>query len=251
MLTIYKIALALMVGLALIYALQSYYPEFMSFFSNAFPPVIAGAAVVVSGISLQKYWRKREERFSMIWLLFTIGLFSWFVGESVWMGYTLIWNVEVPYPSVADAFWIVGYIPFFFALYFYVKIFGTALSKKMLATALAFTIFLASAISFTLITPVIGSEEDTLTLAVDFAYPLLDVALLSISFLGLLIFMNGKVGKSWLLINLGIFMNVCGDILFSYTTLQETYYSGHFLEVFYHFGYLFFLLAFYIHTREL
>ncbi|MGC8896489.1 MAG: hypothetical protein ACP5LB_07000 [Candidatus Bathyarchaeia archaeon] len=251
MLTIYKLALALMVGLALIYAFQSYYPEFMSFFSNALSPVIAGAAVVVSGVSLQKYWRKGEERFSIIWLLFTIGLFFWFVGESVWMGYTLIWNVEVPYPSVADAFWIMGYVPFFFALYFYVKIFGSALSKKMLAAALALTIILALATSFALITPVIGSEEDMLTLAVNFAYPLLDVALLSVSFLGLLIFMNGKLGKSWLLINLGILSDVYGDILFSYTTLQETYYSGHLLELFYHFGYIFFLLAFYIHTKEL
>lgn len=117
MLTIYKIALILMVGLALTYAFQGYYQEFMSFFSNAFPPVIAGAAVVVSGISLQKYWRKREERFSIIWLLFTIRLFFWFIGESVWMGYTLVWNVEVPYPLVADAFWILGYIPLFFLHY--------------------------------------------------------------------------------------------------------------------------------------
>jgi hypothetical protein len=250
MLTIYKFALALMVGLALIYAFQSYYPEFMSLFSNIFPPLIAGAAVIVSGISLQKYWRKSEERFSIIWLLFTVGLFLWFVGESVWMGYTLIWNVEVPYPSVADAFWIAGYIPFFFALYFYVRIFGSALSKKMLAIAMGVAIILALATFFMLINPVIGSEEDMLTLAVDFAYPLLDVALLSISFLGLLIFMNGKLGKSWLLINLGILSNVCGDILFSYTTLQETYYNGHLLELFYHFGYIFFLLASYIHAKE-
>ncbi|MDH7477813.1 MAG: hypothetical protein QHH17_05475 [Candidatus Bathyarchaeota archaeon] len=250
MLTVYKIALALMVGLALIYAFQSYYPEFMAFFSNAFPPVIAGVAVVVSGISLQKYWRKIEERFSRIWLLFIIGLFFWFVGESVWMGYTLIWNVEVPYPSIADAFWIAGYIPFFFALYFYVKTFSSVLSKKILAAIMGLAIILALAISFTLITPVVSSEEDMLTLAVDFAYPLFDVALLSVSFLGLLIFINGKLGKSWLLINLGIFMDVCGDILFSYTTLQETYYGGHFLELFYHFGYIFFLLAFYIHAKE-
>jgi hypothetical protein len=251
MLTIYKFALALMVGLALTYAFQSYYPEFMSFFSNVFPPLIAGAAVIVSGISLQKYWRKSEERFSIIWLLFTVGLFFWFVGESVWMGYTLILDVKVPYPSVVDAFWIVGYVPFFFALYFYVKIFGSALSKKMLAIAIGVAIILALTTSFTLISPVVGSEEDMLTLAVDFAYPLLNVALLSISFLGLLIFMNGKLGKSWLLINLGIFMDVCGDILFSYTTLQETYYNGHLLELFYHFGYIFFLLAFYVHTKEL
>ncbi|MGQ9529837.1 MAG: hypothetical protein ACUVTC_00215 [Candidatus Bathycorpusculaceae bacterium] len=251
MLTIYKVALSLMVSLALIYAFQSYYPEFISFFSNAFPPIIAGAAVVVSGFSLQKYWRKSKERFSMIWLYFTVGLFFWFVGESLWMGYTLIWNVEVPYPSITDAFWIIGYIPFFFALYLYVKTFGPALSKKMLAIAMGLAVILALITSFTLITPVVGSEEDVLTLAVDFAHPLLDVALLSISFLGLLIFINGKLRKSWLLINLGILSDVCGDILFSYTTLQETYYNGHLLELFYHFGYIFFLLAFYIHTKEL
>jgi hypothetical protein len=64
--TIYKLALALMVGLALIYAFQGYYLDFMSFFSNILSPVIAGAAVVVSGASLQKYWCKSEERFSIL-----------------------------------------------------------------------------------------------------------------------------------------------------------------------------------------
>jgi len=251
LLTIYKASLILMVGLALIYTFQGYYPEFIWFFSNAFPPVIAGAAVVSAGLSLEKYWYKVRERFSMVWLCFTFGLIFWFVGEAVWMGYTLVWGVEIPYPSVADAFWLVGYVPFFIALYFYVKIFGSALSKKTLAISIAATAILSLLISITLITPILGAEEDLLTLIVDFAYPLLDIALFSVSLLGLLIFLNGKLGKSWMLINAGILSDVAADILFSYTTAQGIYYTGHLLELLYHFGYLSFLLAFYVHTKEL
>jgi hypothetical protein len=41
------------------------------------------------------------------------------------------------------------------------------------------------------------------------------------------------------------------DLLFSYTTLQGTYYNGHPLELFYHWGYILYALAFYVHTKEL
>lgn len=250
MLAIYKVSLLLMASLTLIYAFQGYYPEFMAFFSNAFSPLIAGAAVISSGFSLQKYWHKIKEQFSVIWLCFTFGVFLWFIGESLWMGYTLVWGIEVPYPSVADAFWLAGYIPFFIALYLYVKLFGAALSKKMLAISMSASVIFAFLISATLITPVIRAEKDLLTLIVDFAYPLFDVALLSVALLGLLIFLNGKLGKSWLLINAGILCDTVADITFSYTTIHETYYNGHWLELLYHFGYIFFLLAFYLHVKE-
>jgi len=251
LLTIYKISLFLIVGLALLYGFQSYYPEFISFFSNAFPPLIAGVVVVVSGISLEKYWHRTRERFSIVWLCFTIGLFLWFLGESVWAGYTLILGVDIPYPSIADAFWLLGYIPFFIALLLYVKIFRLALPRKMLIISLATTVVLAILVFIALITPLLGAGEDLTTLIVDFAYPLLDLTLFSVAFLGLLIFVKGGVGKSWLLINAGILANVCGDILFSYTTAQEIYYNGHPLDILFDLGYLFFLLAFYVHTKEL
>lgn len=126
-----------------------------SIFSNALAPVIAGAAVVASGFSLQKYWNKSKDRFSMIWLCFTIGLFLWFIGESVWMGYTLVWNVGVPYPSIADVFWLCGYLPFFAALYLYVKVFSLALSRKMLIATMFVAVALSLTVSLVLITPVL------------------------------------------------------------------------------------------------
>ncbi|NWG10830.1 hypothetical protein HXY33_03640 [Candidatus Bathyarchaeota archaeon] len=143
----------------------------------------------------------------MIWLCFTVGLFLWFVGEAIWMGYAVILGVEIPYPSVADAFWLIGYIPLFVALYLYVRLFGAALTRKDLVVSLAATIILAS--------------------------------------------IKGKLGKSWLLINASILSNVAGDMLFSYTTAQNTYYNDHLLDLLFLYGYIFFLLASYIHTKEL
>ena len=247
---IYKLGIILMVALALVYAFQAYYPDFVASFSNVFSLFIAGAAVISAAFCLRKYWHKTRERFSLIWLCFTVGIAFWFLGEVGWAVYTLVLGVEIPYPSAADVFWLAGYVPFFIALYLYVKLFGSALSRKMLATAMTLTVLLTILVSVVLINPLVAADEDLTTLAIDFAYPLLDLALLSVSLLGLLIFFKGKLARSWLLINAGIMANVCADVLFSYTTVQGTYYAGHPIDVLFDFSYMFFLLAFYAHTKE-
>jgi hypothetical protein len=154
-------------------------------------------------------------------------LFLWFIGEATWAGYRLILGVELPYPSVADVF----------------------LGKRFLASMLT-TLGLAIFVSVALITPIIGVEEDLVTMAMGFAYPLLDIALFSVAFLGLLIFWKGNLGKSWLLINVAILLDVCADMLFGYATAQGTYYSGHVADLIFDLSYLFFLLAFYVHAKE-
>ncbi|MEM1552925.1 MAG: hypothetical protein QXH03_09710 [Candidatus Bathyarchaeia archaeon] len=250
MLRIYKAGLLTTVGLILIYALQGFYPDFIGVFSNAFPPVIAGAAVVVSGLSLERYWRKSKGQFSVVWLHFTCGLFLWFVGEAIWAGYALVLGVELPYPSIADVFWISGYIPFFIALYLYVKLFGSALTKKTFALSMIITAALTILVTSVLLTPVLTAEENPTAVVIDFTYPILDLTLFSVALLGLIIFWKGKLGKSWLLIKVAISLNACADILFSWTTAQGTYYSGHMLDILFDLAYLFFLMAFYVHAKE-
>jgi len=94
---------------------------------------------------------------------------------------------------------------------------------------------------------------DTTALVIGVAYPALDVVLFTEAILGLLIFIEGKIGKAWLLINAGILMNVIADMLFSYTTAIGTYWKvpAHPLELYFHWGYILFILAFYTHVKEL
>jgi len=247
---IYKVGLLVAVFLVLLYAFQGFYPDFIYFFSNASPPVIAGAAVVTSGIALERYWRKARGEFPRAWLYFTLGLFFWFVGEAVWAGYTLVLGVELPYPSIADVFWMVGYFPLFMGLFSYIKLFRDAITWKKLAATLAVTVVFTS-VSMSLLVPLIfGAKEDLAIKILNFAYPVMDLVLFAVAHLGLLIFWKGKIGKSWLLISLAIATATCADVFFSYATFKGVYYSGH-MDALYDIAYLLFIMAFYVHAKEL
>jgi len=251
--TAYLMSLVLSVSLALIYLFQERYTDFMRLFSNAFPPFVAGVAAVMSGSALIKYWGNPGDKFSRIWIGFHLGMACWFLGEVGWAVYTLLLNVEIPYPSIADVAWLIGYAPLMAAVHWYIRAFRFAISKAMYALA-AVAVSIGSFALFTfLLSPILAAatEEEIITVVVDIAYPALDLALFSLSILGLLIFAKGRIALAWLLINGAILMNVIADMLFSYTTLQGTYYTGHYLELFFAWGYILFALAFYAHKKEL
>jgi hypothetical protein len=247
---VYWAGLIAAVSLFVLYLFQGHYPEFMTTFSNYFPPFIAGAAVIASIFALRKYWRNLGERFSRIWLAFTLGICLWFLGEVGWAIYVLL-GTEMPYPSLADIAWLAGYVPLFIAVYLYIRTFREAISKRKRIMAVALALVTGVVIFSLLASPIIATEEDLVTLAVDIAYPALDISLLMLALMGLLVFLKGRIGKAWLLITGAIVMEVIADMLWSYTTLQKTYYDGHPLELLFHWGYILFALAFYTHMKEL
>lgn len=235
----------------LLYAFQSFYPDFMFLFSNAFPPFVAGAAFISSILALRRYLGNFKERFSQIWLGFASAMGLWFLGELCWAVYTLFLNIEIPYPSIGDVFWLGGYIPMFTALFLYVKPFSETISKNVRYAITSITLGLFALVLVTLHYHPLKFKENMVTVFIDFAYPILDLLLLYTAILGLIIFLKGKLGKPWLLISLGTISITIADILFSYTTTYELYYCGHPLELLFHFGYILLLLAFRSHRKEL
>lgn len=246
-------SLVFAIGVSLVYLFQAMYPDLIYVVSNVLSPSIAGVAVLLSAAALLKYWGNPQDKFSTIWLCFTLGMVFWFLGELIWAVYSLFLGVEIPYPSIADLLWLLGYVPLIIALQLYIHAFRFAISKTMyVATAVAVSI--AAFIVFALLAlPVLTEAQgtETVTLIIDLAYPALDLSLFSMSFRGLLIFLQGKIAKAWMLINAANVMMSIADILFSFTTLQGTYYNGHLLELLYYMGYMFFALAFYTHRNEL
>ena len=239
--------------LALIYFFQNQYSDFMYLFSNAFPPLIAGVAVASSSFALRKYWGKPEDKFSKIWLGFTLGMIFWFLGELGWAVYTLMLNVKIPYPSIADIAWLIGYIPMMAAFHWYVRTFQFTTSKRLYKIGAVIIGLICLGHFAYFLTPVFAemAETEVTTLAVDIAYPALDLVLLGYALLALLIFFRGKIAVAWSLISAALLMDVAAYMLFTYTTLQGTYYSWHPLELMFHFGYILYALAFYVHRKEL
>jgi len=255
--TVYWLTLIFAISLTMVYCFQSYYADFMSFFSNVFPLFMASVAVGASGFALRIYWKNLESNLSRIWLGFFLGMILWFLGELSWALGTLIFDLKLPYPSIADVYRLAGYGFLFFALFTYIRIFRSVISKRVLATASIFVLPTSMGIIPPLLLSIStkASAVNIATLIVGLAYPLLDLILLAQAMLGLLVFtttgLKGRLGSVWLLINTGVIMNVFGDMLFSYTNMQNTYSNGHPLELFFHLGYLFFTLSFYAHTKKL
>jgi hypothetical protein len=254
---VYLLALLFALSLLAVYYFQTYYKHFMNTFSTFFPLFIAGATFIASVLALRNYWESLESVLSRIWLGFTLGMAFWLLSELSRCLYTVIFQIKNPYPSVADVYRLIGYGFLLFAIFTYVKLFRPVISKKMVATASIFILPTSTGIVPVLLLSLFATAPkiNLTTLIVSLLFPFLDLALLSQAMLGLLVFtttqLKGKIGSAWLLINAGIIMNVFGDLLFSYMQLKTIYYRGHPLELFFHFGYLFFMLSFYTHVKKL
>jgi len=250
----YVLTLAYSIVLAFIYAVGQQSLEFMLVFTNILFPVAAGVTAFFSFLTLKKYgWFKKAE-FSRIWLGFSLGVFLWFLGELTWAVYVLVLDVN-PYPSLADGFYLVGYLSWFLALTLFFKMFQEGFEKPTLVkTALTTSILTLVAANLLLFSAAASSNNiaasELVNVALDVVYPNLDIALFFFAFAILLLFLRGKVGKAWFFLTLGIILNVIADLLFSYAELQGFYYEGHPFELFWLWGYAAFLLGFYIHKKE-
>jgi len=253
----YFATLTTVLGIVMIYVFHGFYNDSMYAFSNVFPPFIAGVAVLSSFLALRRYWEDLGSLMSKIWLCFALGMFLWFLGELGWAFYTMILGIEIPYPSIADAFWLSGYVPLFIALLLYIQIIRPAISWRLFSVAAGIVIVGTVLVSSSLMIPVLAtsSEQDSITLSISLAYPVLDLALLFEAILGLLVFtvtsLKSHIGVAWHIMNAAISSTALADLAFSYTNLDATYYNGHPLELLYHVSYLLFALAFYVHSKEL
>jgi len=223
----------------------------MSLISNALFLSLSIAAAGSATIALKKYWKNLKDKYSQIWLFFTVGLLLWFVSRIVWSIYTVPPNAAIPYPSFADAIWLAGYVPIFAAMHSYLRSFGFSLSRiRYSAFALIVSLVLLACFVL-LVPPVVAANEKGITVLLSLVYLGLDLSLLSLSIHGLFVFVNGRIGVAWAFVSGALFLNAVGDILFSYATQSNTYYSGHTLEILFHMSYILCTLAFYTHMKEL
>jgi hypothetical protein len=158
--------------------------------------------------------------------------------------------VEVPYPSMADIFYTLGYAPIIIALVLYFKTFSVALSKRRLAVAGAI-IALATMLVVGFVLPIEFAGGNPLsTIITDLLYPILDLALLSLTILSLTMFIGGTIAKWWVVFGVGSIIYIIADELFLYQVTIGTYYNGGMDDLLFLLGYLTFGLAFYVHKME-
>jgi hypothetical protein len=188
------------------------------------------------GFSKAKKWGMFKSTMGKAVFMLSMGCFTWGIGELIWSYYNFFLNANVPYPSWADAGFILNYP--FFAIGF--LILGKATGTKFGLRSILGKIFLvilpiaAFALSWYALVEVarggsLISGGGMLKTFFDIAYPMGDVVILITAFLtfGLSFqFLGGRFRWPIFIIIFGILIQYFADFGFSYTTTLNTYYNG-------------------------
>ncbi len=205
--------------------------------------VLAGLATIAVAIAAKKSHSTADRK---ILFAFSAGFLLWTIAESIWMYYELVLGIEVPFPSFADLFWTIGYIPMLVALYLKKRDMFITKEKNIAAYVggvimLTFIIF----IFLPLFIEMSGMERVLSFIYISFDYIF---ALFSLSVL--LVGGTGKFIRPWLTLAAAYAAFTLFDISFAWFTAKDLYYTGHPIDLVYSTSYLLLTLAAYFKANN-
>jgi hypothetical protein len=205
--------------------------------------VLASGTCTLLSLLVAYRWGFRG-KFGLVHFGLFLGLFLWFLGDATWAIYETTLGVEVPYPSVGDAFYLAGYVPIAVGLLQFLWAFRAGFDRQRSLAALGISLLAVGLTYAFLIGPLLASSADVMTKTFDLAYPVLDSMLVALALFMSVAFRGGKMAGPWFWISIGLILTVLADITFSLGTLQGWYYSGHPIELIQLFGYIGLALGF-------
>jgi signal transduction histidine kinase len=192
------------------------------------------ASVIIAKIKSEDPKAKRL----LVWL----GVFA--AGSVVAEVYSFLDEVYLgidAFPSIADVFWIAGYGGLFVFFWKNFRQFQKIINKNIALLSVGISaIFLIPAV---LVAFQLGAEENPLGLATTLSYPVSDAIIMIPLSLGLMIFIKGIRNNSWVFLFIATSAFMVGDFIYPYYELDETYYTGHPVDITWILGYLFFTFA--------
>jgi hypothetical protein len=201
----------------------------------------SGSVAILAFLAI-RHWGFRG-KFGLVHAGLFVGFFLWFLGDATWTIYETVLQVSIPYPSIADVFYLGAYIPIAVGIVQFVWTFRSALTRQRAFIALGVGLLFVGLTYAFLIGPLLMSAEGFLSKSFDVGYPVLDSMLVVLAVFMLFIFRGGKMAHAWVWISLGLLLSSLADISFSLGTLQGWYYSGHPMELIQFSGYICFALG--------
>ena len=104
---------------------------------------------------------------------FTLGMASWTLAEVTWGIYYFVLRIPVPYPSVADWFYIGAYVPLSLALLTYFFAFRAGMTRRKLAISVVAIASLAALVLALSLPRNLRKTQPLVTTFTDLIYPLL------------------------------------------------------------------------------
>jgi hypothetical protein len=186
---------------------------------------LAIITLVFSVMLWQKVQGGSNSRF--LWGNMIAGWVCWAIAEILWAVFS--WTgQEVPYPSLADFFWLVGYIPMGIGLFARVR--SLPVKPTSGQQAIIWGISLGTVV-FTIIfvlRPIIQNNDPQRLLEsiLNLIYPLFDLFLLIIVLYLFFSYEQGAYGFGWRLLLIGFIIHQIANLIFSYASSSSLYYPS-------------------------
>lgn len=210
-----------------------------NFYSNTYGiiPLLGG----VYGLVMASRWNGFRSTVGKAVIFLSLGLVTWGLGMVIWLYFNIILGVEIPYPSLADAAFIISW-PLWTVGAAYLSIatgvrFGLeGLRGKIGLVIVPFAIIAFSYYFLVILARqgVLSTYDSSVKTFFDLAYPIGDIVVLTIALLvfGLSYKYLGGIFKAAIYLILAAFIvNYFADFTFSYTTTIGTYYNGSLADV--------------------
>lgn len=183
--------------------------------------LFALVAVIVAAQVTRRFEADNPAR--RAWLLLTLGLGGFLVGQSILGYYQLVQGRPIVFPSPADLFFVLGSLSLAVALLAFLRAYAASglpvgEPRERLALALVAAV-LCAAIVIPILRPILQTPAPFLEKLLNLAYPLLDMLLLIPMLLLLRMsfrFWGGRLWAVWGALAAGVLFTAAGDILFAY-----------------------------------
>lgn len=177
------------------------------------------AAAIAVGLSvLVIYRQKTDGLMGKAYTFLGVGLALFLIAEIMWSYYEVVLEIENPFPSIADALWLIGYGPLLYFVFKMYRFFGASNSRThqlfVFVGGAVFLVYLISSISQT---AEFTTQGDITSFLISISYPVLDTILLIPAALIILNPMKGELTSiPWIF--LAVLIMSVGDSAFAYSS---------------------------------
>ncbi|MGH8924379.1 MAG: sensor histidine kinase [Acidimicrobiia bacterium] len=211
--------------------------------------VIYAAASAAAGAALTGAGLANNGRARMAWTLIGGGVACWGIGEIVWVIQGAITD-EIPYPGVADFFYVAGYPLIFAGVVFLPYLRPGRFERIRLALdATAGTLSLAAVMWVAYLNQVVTAGADPIETILNLVYPFGDVVLATALMVLAMRRSEVRLDLKVLLVAAAVALTMVADVIFSLQVAAGTFVEWTWLDGIWLFSYAAFALAAFMVTR--
>jgi hypothetical protein len=219
--------------------MNSYQNAPINFFYGAGLGLLVIVSSVFGLINVRK-WGGLSSVMGRAIIFLSLGLLAWGIGTLVFAYYNIFLNIEVPYPSIADGFYIVSWPLWLISMVNLYNATGAKFQLKKISGRLIIFVIPLVTITLSYFMLVIVARGgisylsgDSLKIFFDLAYPIGDVVILTVAILIYSLSFNYLGGRfKWpiVFVIMGFIVNYIADFAFSYTTTKGIYFVANWVD---------------------